>query len=84
MTENNLRRLLTQAERDSHKSQSKVLGVGGALPTPVGVHSSRVQYGFKAPVAMTLLPWWKELNSHFLFIHVLRDGRDIAFSANQV
>lgn len=33
---------------------------------------------------MTLLPWWKELNPHFLFIHVLRDGRDIAFSANQV
>jgi hypothetical protein len=43
----------------------------------------RVKYGFKAPVAMTLLPWWLEVTEKLLFIHVLRDGRDIAFSANQ-
>lgn len=83
-TETNLRRLLTQAERDSHKPESKRLAVGGALPTPPDVHASNVLYGFKAPVAMTLVPWWRKLNSHFMFLHVLRDGRDIAFSANQV
>jgi hypothetical protein len=83
-TEYNLRRLLQQAEKDSKKPQSRILAVGGALPTPPNVHSSRVKYGFKAPVAMTLVPWWKALNQHFLFLHVIRDGRDIAFSANQV
>jgi hypothetical protein len=83
-TESNLRRLLTQAESDSHKPESKVLAVGGALPHSPDVHASDVIYGFKAPVAMTLVPWWRKLNPHFMFLHVLRDGRDIAFSANQV
>jgi hypothetical protein len=83
-TESNLRRLLSQAAKDSHKPESKTLAVGGALPTPSHVHAVDVLYGFKAPVAMTLIPWWKKLNPHFMFLHVLRDGRDIAFSANQV
>jgi hypothetical protein len=83
-TEANLRRLLSQAARDSHRPESKILAVGGALPTPSNVHATDVLYGFKAPVAMTLVPWWQKLNPHFMFLHVLRDGRDIAFSANQV
>lgn len=83
-TESNLRRLLTQVEKDSHKPESKILAVGGALPHSPDVHASDVIYGFKAPVAMTLVPWWRKLNPHFMFLHVLRDGRDIAFSANQV
>jgi hypothetical protein len=33
---------------------------------------------------MTLVPWWTDAASHrLMFLHVLRDGRDIAFSANQ-
>ena len=32
---------------------------------------------------MTLAPYWAHLLPHFRFLHVLRDGRDIAFSANQ-
>jgi hypothetical protein len=42
-----------------------------------------VKFGFKAPVAMTLAPWWQNLLPNFRLLHVLRDGRDIAFSANQ-
>ena len=32
---------------------------------------------------MTLAPYWAHLLPHFRLLHVLRDGRDIAFSANQ-
>ena len=32
---------------------------------------------------MTLAPYWAHLLPHFILLHVLRDGRDIAFSANQ-
>ena len=82
--DHNLRRLLRQAEEDSHKPQSFKLAKGGALPIPGNAHARNVKFGFKAPVAMTLLPWWKELCTHLMFLHVTRDGRDIAFSANQV
>ena len=78
-----LRRLIEQAERDSHKPESHKLAVGGALPRKQGTDATRVQYGFKAPVAMTLAPYWAHLTSHFKLLHVVRDGRDIAFSANQ-
>ena len=42
-----------------------------------------MKFGFKAPVAMTLVPWWLALADKLMFLHVIRDGRDIAFSANQ-
>lgn len=42
-----------------------------------------MKYAFKAPVAMTLVPWWLQAADKLMFLHVLRDGRDIAFSANQ-
>lgn len=32
---------------------------------------------------MTLVPWWLEVADRVMFLHVLRDGRDISFSANQ-
>lgn len=79
-----LRRLLEQAALDSSKPQSFTLAKGGALPVPAGTHAYNVKFGFKAPVAMTLMPWWREVCPHLMFIHVTRDGRDIAFSANQV
>eukprot|EP00597_Dinobryon_sp_UTEXLB2267_P004862 CAMPEP_0170077396 /NCGR_PEP_ID=MMETSP0019_2-20121128/14224_1 /TAXON_ID=98059 /ORGANISM="Dinobryon sp., Strain UTEXLB2267" /LENGTH=528 /DNA_ID=CAMNT_0010289705 /DNA_START=50 /DNA_END=1637 /DNA_ORIENTATION=+ len=78
-----LKSLLDLAKRDSVKPQSQILAVGGALKKTAGSSSSEVDFGFKAPVAMTLVPWWSELLPHFKFLHVLRDGRDIAFSVNQ-
>jgi len=78
-----LRRLIDQARRDSSKPQSFVLAKGGALPRPSGSDAKRVSFAFKAPVAMTLTPYWAHLEPHFKLLHVLRDGRDISFSANQ-
>ena len=37
------------------------------------------RWGFKAPVTMYLIPLWDELFPGCVFVHVVRDGRDIAF-----
>ncbi|GMI37782.1 hypothetical protein TeGR_g238, partial [Tetraparma gracilis] len=42
-----------------------------------------VDYGIKAPVSMLLVPGFREIWGQMRFIHVVRDGRDIAFSGNQ-
>jgi hypothetical protein len=68
-----LDKLLAQTEADSARP----------LDVRHGSSASNVQYGFKAPVAMTLAPWWAHMRPHFKFLHVVRDGRDIAFSSNQ-
>lgn len=78
-----LTKLLARAELDSKKPQSHRLAVGGALPKRDRADASYVSFGFKAPVAMTLSPWWDHVIPRFKLLHVLRDGRDIAFSANQ-
>ncbi len=41
------------------------------------------RWGFKEPRSMFLLPCFSAVAPGFKFIHVLRDGRDIALSANQ-
>ena len=78
-----LHRLIDQARADSMKPQSFVLAKGGRLNKPAGLTANKVEFGFKAPVAMTLAPWWLHVLPSFKFLHVVRDGRDIAFSANQ-
>ncbi len=77
------RRLLNQVDRDSHKPTSHRLAIGGVLPKPSNVEAKFIKYGFKAPVSMTLLPYWVHMLPHCKFVHVVRDGRDIAFSVNQ-
>ena len=42
-----------------------------------------VAFGFKAPVSMLLVPVLARVLGPFKFVHVLRDGRDLAFSDNQ-
>ncbi|GAX18986.1 hypothetical protein FisN_8Hh207 [Fistulifera solaris] len=42
----------------------------------------RIRYGFKAPVSMLLLPVLLETFENIKFLHVIRDGRDIALSSN--
>lgn len=78
-----LQMLLDRVKEDSVKPTSYRLAVGGVLPKPNGISASKVLYGFKAPVAMTLLPLWAQFLPRCIFIHVVRDGRDIAFSVNQ-
>lgn len=45
--------------------------------------SNKVEYGFKAPVSMLLLPLLREVYGSIKFLHVVRDGRDVALSKNQ-
>lgn len=45
--------------------------------------ASYVIWGFKAPVSMLLVPFFQEAWGQAKFLHVVRDGRDIAFSGNQ-
>ena len=45
--------------------------------------STMIQYGWKAPVSMLLLPFLREVFGPIKFLHVVRDGRDIALSSNQ-
>lgn len=78
-----LRRLVDKAEQDSLKPESHKLAVGGALNRPFHTDALKVSFGFKAPVAMTLAPYWALMRPKFKLLHVVRDGRDIAFSANQ-
>jgi len=45
--------------------------------------SSDISFGFKAPVSMLLIPFFRKHLPRFKYLHVVRDGRDIAFSDNQ-
>ena len=44
---------------------------------------SNVAYGFKAPVTMLLVPILVKVFGRIKYLHVVRDGRDVALSANQ-
>lgn len=44
---------------------------------------SKVNYGFKAPVSMLMLPILREVYGRIKFLHVIRDGRDVSVSDNQ-
>jgi hypothetical protein len=44
---------------------------------------AHVTYGFKAPVSQLLLPLFQNFYPAFKFLHIVRDGRDIALSDNR-
>ena len=79
-----LHQLINKVNNDLYKQPSKIEGAKGTLSTPIGSKAHKVKVGFKAPVSMTVLPCIVHLYPRVMFLHVLRDGRDIAFSANQV
>ena len=66
---------LLQKGKDARKLQ----------PPNYQVHQNAagVQYGWKAPVSMVLLPLLQQVFGPIKFIHVVRDGRDVAISENQ-
>ena len=45
--------------------------------------SSKVSYGFKAPVSMLVLPVLTHVYRKVKFLHVVRDGRDVSLSSNK-
>lgn len=53
---------------------------------PLGDEAERsrwLAWGWKEPRCMYLLPFWCSLFPSLRFLHLLRDGRDMAFSSNQ-
>ena len=45
--------------------------------------SNLITYGFKAPVTMLLVPVLQQVMGPLKFLHIVRDGRDVAMSQNQ-
>lgn len=43
----------------------------------------QIRWGFKNPRSIFMLPFFEALYPNFTFIHVIRDGRDIALSENK-
>lgn len=78
-----VKQVLGKIRADRGKGEGSRLRDAGVLKRPEGVSARRIEVGFKAPVSMTLVPLIVSLEPRVMFLHVLRDGRDIAFSANQ-
>ena len=45
--------------------------------------ATAVSWGFKAPISQLLLPFFRKELSALKFLHIVRDGRDVALSNNQ-
>ena len=64
-------------------------GGGGRTNTTTSATTplpTSVSYGFKAPITMLLLPMIQAYmypSSGFKYLHIVRDGRDVALSSNQ-
>ena len=56
----------------SKKPDSHSLGRAGVLSKPEGSNAAYITYGFKAPIAITLAPWFAHVMPHFKLIQVVR------------
>ena len=70
-----LGRLMNELEKRGLEIVNKATKAGRKI-------STSVSWGFKAPVSMLLLPFLKKNHPALKFIHIVRDGRDIALSDN--
>jgi hypothetical protein len=64
---------------------SKALEMRGRMMYQTGagkVMASGVAWGFKAPVSILLLPFFRKRLPAFKLLHIVRDGRDVALSDN--
>ena len=57
--------LLTASAKDSQKPQGHKLGKGGQLPKMPGASAEHISFGIKAPISMTLVPWFAHVVPHF-------------------
>jgi hypothetical protein len=57
--------------------------LAAALKDHWGNEPPRRSWGWKAPRSMYLLPFFHSQLPHLRFVHLVRDGRDIALSQNQ-
>ena len=56
----------------SKKPDSHSLGRAGVLSKPEGSKAAYISYGFKAPIAIALAPWFAHAMPHFKLIQVVR------------
>lgn len=84
-TQKLIMRILEEIKNNSKTlmRSTKHLKQSGILKTRSGTSSANISFGFKAPISMALLPWFAHEVLNLRFLHVIRDGRDIAFSGNQ-
>lgn len=64
--------------KKSYERRSKAMRKSIHVP-----FASAVSFGFKAPVTMLLVPFFQQIYGSIKFIHVVRDGRDVALSSNK-
>jgi hypothetical protein len=85
ITSASLKTLLGVTYIEAREPNSQYKRKAGTVNVKQGIDAiaSRVDFGFKAPISMGLCPFWADLLPNFKFLHVIRDGRDIAFSKNQ-
>lgn len=85
-SEEKLSQVLAKASEDVYKTFGYRGVRGGQVRRQYRLLVSAVDYGFKAPVAMTVIPLIVNVAAPLAvsFLHVVRDGRDMAFSGNQV
>jgi hypothetical protein len=67
--------------RDSKQFAHNTRWYNNLIPGPGG-YAWTVDYGFKAPVSMLLLPLFQHVFGNIKFVHVVRDGRDVCVSSN--
>lgn len=75
-------RQVEAARKDQHRQLENQTTSTTAKQQQQVPFANHVQYGFKAPVTMLLLPLLLQTFGRIKFLHVVRDGRDVAFSAN--
>lgn len=79
-----INRYLTQANERKQLQQEMLSDLAATLARHRRALDDRaVPWGWKEPRSIFLLPFFAEHLPEMRFLHVLRDGRDIAYSANQ-
>ena len=75
-----LQGVIDKATRDAGYWKDRI--DAGVLSMPFNRQASKVFFGVKAPVIMTALPFLHKIIPKLMYLQVVRDGRDIAFSSN--
>ena len=81
--ERRLQRLLEREERRRQDRTNMTLNGEAASPAGTTPTATKITYGFKAPVTMLLVPLLRHVFGPIKYLHVVRDGRDVALSSNQ-
>jgi hypothetical protein len=82
LTESTRQLALTELEKLKQRLEARALQLRKRGSLRNISMSQHVAYGFKAPVTFLLVPFLVQVFGKVKFLHVLRDGRDVALSEN--